>query len=145
MATADEIRTDIAAAREELKSALSEAGANWERAPGSGEGEAAWSAREAAQHVVGAEFFFAGAVCKACGYPGPERPYEGNQPELLDAAAAAAMFDDAVAAADAKIKHVTDSDLAKPRNDDQTVEDFMAFWPLHLRDHAEQIRSATKG
>ena len=44
MATPDELRTALAEARDDLAGALRAAdGSAWERAPESGEGEAAWS------------------------------------------------------------------------------------------------------
>ena len=71
MATPDEARAAIDAAREDLNAAFLEAVGSWQKKPESGEGEDAWSPQEAAAHVLGAEIFFSRAVCKACGYDGP--------------------------------------------------------------------------
>lgn len=142
MPTPDEIRADLAAARSELSAALSAASADtWERKPESGEGEDAWSAREAAQHVIGAELYYANAVCEACGYDGPDSPFEGGL-ELASPAAASAALDQAAAAADSKVQHVTAGDLERSHERMGPLPDVFESWSGHVRDHAAQITAA---
>ena len=142
MPTPDEVRADLSAARSELASALSaSAAATWERKPESGEGEDAWSAREAAQHVVGAELYYAGAVCEACGYDGPESPFADGL-ELATPEQASAALEQAAAAADSKIQYVSESDLAKSHEGMGPLPDVFESWSGHLRDHAAQILAA---
>ena len=142
MPTPDEVRADLSAARDELAAALSAAPADtWERKPESGEGEDAWSAREAAQHVIGAELYYTNAVCEACGYDGPESPFAGGL-ELASPEAANAALTQAAAAADSKIQHVTAGDLERSHERMGPLPDVFESWTGHLRDHAAQITAA---
>lgn len=142
MPTPDEVRSDLGAARTELAAALSASAADtWERKPESGEGEDAWSAREAAQHVIGAELYYAGAVCEACGYDGPESPFAGGL-ELATPAQASAALEQASTAVDSKIQHVSESDLAKSHERMGALPEVFESWSGHLRDHAAQIIAA---
>ena len=142
MPTPDEIRTELAAARGELAAALSAAPADtWERKPESGEGEDAWSAREAAQHVVGAELYYANSVCEACGYDGPDSPFAGGL-ELASPAEANAALVQAAAAADSKIQYISASDLEKQHERMGPLPEVFESWSGHLRDHAAQILAA---
>jgi len=145
MATPDELRAEIAAARDTLRTALhATSQETWEREPaGSTDGEESWSARQTAEHVIGAEIYFTNLVCKACGYPGPDSPFEGGKPSFDTVDAARAAFDQAIAIADSKIKYVTETDLAIAR-DEGTVESLVAFWPQHTREHAAQVNAAGK-
>ena len=143
MPTPDEIRADLGAARSDLAAALrTSAAASWERKPEGGEGEDAWSAREAAQHVIGAEIYYATAVCDACGYAGPDSPFDGRL-ELESPEAAQMALEQAIEAANAKIKYVTETDLAKEHERMGSVLDVFASWTGHVRDHATQIEAAT--
>ena len=142
MPTPDEVRADVAAARAELASALAAAPSDaWERKPESGEGEDAWSAREAAQHVIGAEMYFASAVCEACGYDGPESPFADGL-ELASPEAASAALEQAAAAADSKVQHVTAGDLERSHERMGPLPAIFESWSGHLRDHAAQITAA---
>lgn len=139
MATPVELRAAIAEARTALREAIGVAGANWERQPAGGEGEEAWSARQAAEHVIGTEHFFASAICEACGYDGPESPFGESGPTLLTPAEAQAALAQAIEATDAKIQHVTQGDLAHKHERMGSVAELMAFTAGHIRDHASQI------
>lgn len=142
MPTPDEIRAELSAARNDLAAALSAASTDtWERKPESGEGEDAWSAREAAQHVIGAEIYYTNAVCDACGYDGPDSPFEGGL-ELASPEAAGAALDQAIAAADSKIQHVTAGDLEREHERMGPLPAVFESWTGHLRDHAAQITAA---
>ncbi len=142
MPTPDEVRANLSAARDELAAALSAAPADtWERKPESGEGEDAWSAREAAQHVIGAELYYTNAVCEACGYDGPDSPFAGGL-ELASPAEAGAALTQAIAAADSKIQHVSAGDLERSHERMGPLPDVFESWTGHLRDHAAQITAA---
>jgi hypothetical protein len=138
MATPDELRAAIAEGREILRAALEAAKAgDWERKP-AGEGEAAWSAREVAQHVIPAEAFFATAICMACGYPG----VEFTNRSYASPAEALTALDEVIEITNKKIKYVTDTDLEKAHDRFGNVEGLMKTSAGHLRDHAAQIRAA---
>ncbi len=139
MATPDEMRAAIDAARDELRSAIKGAATFWEKKPATGEGEAAWSPRQAAEHVVAAHVWYANAVCVACGYPGPER----FQPAFATAEEAETGLARAVELSQGKLKHITDKDLLMKHERMGSVEQIMAGDAAHLRDHAAQIRAAT--
>jgi hypothetical protein len=140
MATSDQLRAELAAARTELADALKTAGAAWERAPPSGEGEAAWSPRQAAEHVIGGDIMYASAVCIACGYPGLER----QQFSFESAEDALTGMQEASAIADGRLKYVTETDLEKTNQRGATVEQIMQASAAHFRDHAAQIRAASR-
>ena len=58
--TANGLRADITRAYAEYTTELTDQGPNWEKKPAGGtEGEAAWCAREVAEHLAGACGFFA--------------------------------------------------------------------------------------
>ena len=141
MASPDELRAAIKVGRENLATAIDGSADNWERQPESGEGEEAWSPRQVAEHVIGAQLYFANAGCEACGYDGPENPFDGPL-SLTSPAGAQTALQQASEAADAKIKYVTDDDLAHTHESMGTVEGIMAMDAWHLLDHAYQVRSA---
>jgi hypothetical protein len=137
MPTPDELRAAIAEGRSELKAAISAAAGAWETSPG-GAGEDAWSARQAAEHVIPTEGFFTTAVCKACGYPGLER-ITGSYPTAADALK---HLDDVIEITNKKLKYVTETDLEKRDERFGSAADLMAMSASHLKDHAVQIRAA---
>ncbi|HET9200322.1 MAG TPA: DinB family protein [Dehalococcoidia bacterium] len=143
MATRKELRAEIAEARAILHRAIVESAGSWET-PGLGaEGEEAWSARQALEHCVGAEVFFASAISEACGYPALEL----SRQSLATAADAAEQLSRASAKADGVLQYVTDEDLAKQVAEGQrlagmSVEQIMALAAHHARDHAQQALTA---
>jgi DinB superfamily len=137
MPTPDELRSAIAEGRAALKSAISAAAAGWERVP-AGEGEAGWSARQAAEHVIPTEAFFTTAVCAACGYPGLDE-VKGDYPT---AAAALTHLDTVIESCNKLLKHVSVTDLEKKHEKFGSAQDLMAFNAKHLNEHAAQIRAA---
>jgi hypothetical protein len=141
MASPDEMRAAIKVGRETLGAAIAGSADNWERQPESGEGEDAWSPRQVAEHVIGAQLYFANAVCEACGYEGPESPFDGAL-SLATPADAQTALEQASEAAHAKIKYVTEEDLAHTHESMGTVEGVMASDAYHLLDHAFQLRNA---
>ena len=140
MATPDELRADLAAAKQEFEEALKAAGEGWERKPASGEGEDAWSPRQAAEHCIGADVGYATAVCLACGYPGLER-WQGSYATPEEALAG---FGEARALSEGRLKYVTEKDLAMQNQRGYSVEQMIAANAQHFRDHAAQIRAARK-
>lgn len=138
MATPDELRTAIAEGRAVFRETLANFAGDWERKPEAGEGEDAWSPRQAAQHAIGAEAYFTTSICKACGYPGVEFP----RPDYATPADALRAFEEVVELTNKKLKYVTDTDLAHKDERFGTVEDLMKVNAQHLHDHAAQIRSA---
>ncbi len=143
MTTPKELRQAIVEARAGLQAAFHDAHGAWERKPQGDEGEDAWSPRRVAEHVVGAEVFFASGISQACGAPAVGRPeYDVSTP-----AAAAASLTRLGAIADNVLRHVTDADLAKThvlRVGEMSVEQMMTVLASHAHDHANQIREAAK-
>lgn len=139
MATADELRTQLAEARGEFRAALAGADSYWERQPaGGGEGEESWSPRKVAEHAIGAETYFTSAICKACGYPGVE-PAKDTLPSVEEALQ---EFDRAVEATNGRLKHISEPDLKQPHPRFESVEGLLNTNIEHMRDHAVQIRDA---
>ena len=139
MATPDELRAELAESRKVFRAALGELDASaWEKAPQSGEGEEAWAPRQAAQHAIGAEAFFTTAICTACGYPGVEAP----KPDFATPADAIAGYDSVIELCDKKLKYITEEDLAKPHDRFGSVEGLLTVAASHLRDHAQQMKTA---
>lgn len=138
MPTPDELRADLAAAREEFQSALAGAGDTWEKVPPSPtEGEDSWSPRQVAEHAIGADVYFASEICGACGYPGLElAPLS-----LASPAEALTALDEAAAKSDGRLKYVSDKDLTMQHKSMGSVADVMAISASHFRDHAQQIQT----
>ncbi len=137
MATPDELREQLAAARAEFRSALEQVGDAWEKQPaGGGEGEESWSPRQAAEHAIGTETFFATAVCKACGYPGVDK-VDTNYPTAQDALKA---FDEVVEMCNKKLKHISEGDLQQTHERFGKVEDLLNMNINHMREHAAQMK-----
>lgn len=139
MATAEELRTSISAGQAALREAIAGAGDVWENAPDDGsEGEESWSPRQAAEHVIGSEVFFAGAIAGAIDQSGPERA----ELSLASTEEALAALTAAVAASEQVYAALTDDDLAKEVGSG-TVESLLEIHAGHGLDHAQQIASAS--
>lgn len=138
MATPDELRSALAAARVELRAAIAAAASNWEQAPAEGDGEEAWSARQTAEHAIAAEAYFTTAICEACGYPGVDRVSAAYP----TAEAAIDGHEGVAEMCDKKLRHVTEKDLEMKHERWGTVADLLALSAHHLRDHAAQITRA---
>ena len=135
MPTPDELRAPIAAARAKLEEAIRSAADNWETTlPGD-----EWTARQAAEHVIPSEAFFATAVCTACGYPG----IEFEQRQLASAEEALAALTAVCELSDGRLKHVTREDLEHKHERMGSVADILRFNAEHLEEHAAQIASAS--
>lgn len=141
MATPDELRSDIARARDELRGVLRGVDEDWEKEPESGEGEDVWSARQAAEHVVRAEIFYARMVSTTCGRDAPENPWADAPPALPTPEDALRALDEAASVSDPALELVTDEDLMRPHERWGTIEQILAGDARHLREHAAQIRT----
>lgn len=131
MATPDELRGEIEAARSAFRAALERSDPGWEQRPQGDE----WTRREVAEHAIRADYSFAGwAVTIAGGTPG-ERPELtlGNAGEALQAFAAGSAI------ADPAWAKVQTEDLGREVRPEWTVEAAMELVARHLREHAEQI------
>ena len=142
MPTADELRAGIDGARAALRVAIQTSGAAWDTPKGTADdGEAGWSPRQTAEHVIPSEMMFANGICAACGYDGPDNPLSGTEFATADDAVAAL---DAIAAAfNSKIQYVQDEELGKSASGEgmgaAPVAALMAMATWHLADHAAQI------
>ena len=142
MPTADELRAGIDGGRAALRIAIQTAAGNWETPKGTADdGEAGWSPRQTAEHVIPSEMMFANGICAACGYDGPDNPLSST--EFATAEDALAALDAVAEATNSKIKYVQDEELGKSSGDEGMaavpVAGLMAMNTWHLADHAAQI------
>ena len=142
MPNADELRTSVAAARTVLRTAITASTDNWETPKGTADdGEAGWSPRQVAEHVIPSELMFANGICAACGYDGPENPLSDTS--FASAADALAALDAVAAAADSKVNYVQDEELGKSAGGEGMaavpVAGLMVMDMWHLADHAAQM------
>ncbi len=140
--TANGLRADITRAYAEYTTELTDQGANWEVKPAAGkEGEAAWCAREVAEHLAGSSGFFAGGIAKAIGVTAPAM----QKFELADAHAAIAAMPAAHAGLMGVVNQVQDSQLAAEVEfgplGKTTIGNVVGIVAYHLRDHAAQIKA----
>ena len=143
MATAAELREAIGAALPGLRAAIEGAGEAWERvpppsAPATESGEEDWSPREATEHVVRADYSFAGAIAAAIGGDVPERP----ELALASPAEALAALDRSAAALDAAVAPLTDDQLEAWTRYERPVQWVAELAANHRREHAQQIGAA---
>jgi uncharacterized damage-inducible protein DinB len=135
MASADELRSAVEQARQELRAAIEAAAGRWEESPGGEE----WAAKRVAEHVVGAERGYAGRVATAM----QGRPPERTELQLASAEEALQALEAAGADFSRVVRYVEDRDLKKvPEPGKPDVEAIMRGAADHLREHAEQIRAA---
>ena len=142
MPTADELRAGISGGRAALKAAVAASADNWETAKGAADdGEAGWSPRQVAEHVIPAEMMFANGICAACGYDGPDNPLTST--EFASAGDAIAALDAMEAAFNSKVSYVQDEELVKSAGGEgmgaASVSALMTMATWHLADHAAQM------
>ena len=139
MASADELREAIRGALSPLRSAIEGASEDWERLPDAGDdsGEESWSARQAAEHVIGADYAFARAVDGVLGRDPVERP-ELTLPSAADALAA---LEASSAALDASVAALTDAQLEAETRFGRTVGWVLDLAGAHRLEHAAQIEA----
>lgn len=132
MATADEIRGQIEASRTALRGALEAADAGaWEQPLAGDE----WTPRQAAEHVIGTERYFAGRVADAMLGKAPERP----ELALASPQDALAALEAAVEDANRVIRYVEDRDLTKTAGEDSSIQATLELMATHTAEHATQI------
>ena len=142
MATAAELREGVAGARAALKAAIAASADNWETAKGTADdGEAGWSPRQVAEHVIPSEMMFATGICTACGYDGPENPLTST--EFASAEDAIAALEAVTAAVNSKVNYVQDEELGKAAGGEGMaavpVAGLLTMNTWHLADHAAQM------
>ena len=139
--TAASVLAEIETAHAGYMAELKQAAGGWETKPAAGEGEDAWSARQVAEHIAGANLFFGAGIAEAIGVkaPGLERIALAS---AADAAAKTAETHAALAAVAAK---VSDSQLAMdidhPRLGKQTLGGILGIVIHHYDDHANQLKT----
>jgi hypothetical protein len=122
------------------------AGPHWERKPvGAAEGEAAWCARQVAEHIAMAASYFANGIATAAGIEGPGmRQYQFATAE--DAAKATA---EGQAGFMGVANRLSDAQLATeidhPRLGKQTLGGILTIVAYHYQDHANQLRTLRVG
>lgn len=140
--TAASARDAISRAFDTYIAELEQAGPGWERMPaGSADGEAAWCARQVAEHIAGSGLYFGSGIARLIGVEGP-------QPAAIELASAP------VAVAKTRETHglfmgvanqVQDSQLGlevdHPRLGKQSVGSILGIVAYHLNDHANQLNT----
>ncbi|TAJ18899.1 MAG: hypothetical protein EPO65_08010 [Dehalococcoidia bacterium] len=108
MATAAEMRQQLAANRAAFKEALSALGGKWEQAAPDDE----WTPRKVAEHAIGADVLFSTRCLEAM----QSKPSEWERKPLENLDTALATLDAATAIADRAYRYVEDHDLLKMGN-----------------------------
>jgi hypothetical protein len=125
---------------------LAQAGLGWDKKPeGSADGEAAWCAREVAEHIAGAGAFFGQGIAKAIGVDGPTPA----RISLEDAASAVTETTRTHGLLMAVVSQVTDAQMAieidHPQLGKQTVGSVLGIIQYHIGDHANQLKTLRGG
>ena len=146
MASAEQLREAARAALPPLRAAIEGAGPAWERVPAPGDGpgggdEENWSPRQAAEHVIGADYAFARAIGRALGQEAAERP----ELELPSAREALAALADSSAALAAALAAVTDAELEVETRFGRSVAWVAELAAAHRLEHAGQIEALAAG
>lgn len=142
MPTAAEIRGTIDKNFATYMAELEQVAPVWEKKPeGSGDGEAAWCAREVAEHIAGAGPFFGAGIAQAIGVAGPT-PSRMSFPTQAEAVAgtkaAHSQLMDVVA--QVKDEHMG-MEIDHPRLGKQTLAGILGIVAYHLTDHAGQLKT----
>lgn len=146
MASAGELREAIGAALPALRAAIEGVDAGWERvsrpsAPPAESGEDDWSPREAAEHVIRAEYSFARTIAAALGHDVAERP----EIELASPAEALVALERSAATLDAAMALLTDGQEEVETRYGRPVEWVAELAASHRLEHAGQIRAVSAG
>ena len=161
MSDLSDVRTAIDDGRKQLDQALATCGEHWEEAVLAPEAPEvnpratgdAWTPRQAAEHVIGGNAWFARMVAT-----GLERDAPALEPLSLESADdARAALRAAIEGSDGLLDAVTGDDLANPtglgdgqvdyarsrgREITKSVEGALWMMALHMADHAQQIAGA---
>jgi len=146
MATAAEAKSAIESAFSTYIAELAKAGPVWETKPeGSADGEAAWSARQVAEHIASAGPFFGAGIAQAIGVTGPAVA----QVQLPDASGAVAETTRLHGLLMDVVAQVKDDQIAMeidhPRLGKQTLGGILGIVSHHLGDHANQLKTLRGG
>jgi hypothetical protein len=140
--SAAEIQASISQAFDTYMAELVHAGAVWEKKPdGSADGEAAWCAREVAEHIASSGPFFGAGIAAAIGVPGPTPgrvSLENVEAALAETRRGHGLLMEVVA--QVKDQHV-DQEVEHPRLGKNTVGGFLGIVAYHLNDHAQQLKT----
>lgn len=132
---------EIEAAHAGYMSELKQAESVWETKPVAGEGEEAWSARQVAEHIAGANLFFGAGIAEAIGVTAPAL----EKLSLGSAADATAKTTATHAALSAVAAKVSDAQMAMeidhPRLGKQTLGGILGIVVYHYNDHANQLKT----
>jgi DinB superfamily len=145
-ATAEAMKTNIAAAFDKYIAQLEGTGSVWEKKPtNAAEGEDAWSARQVAEHIAGANTYFGAGIAGIIGVEAPKM----SQPKLSNAAEAVAATRETYGQLNGVVVQVKDDQLGleidHPRLGKQTVGSLLTIVSGHLSDHAQQLESLAGG
>ena len=138
MASLFVLGSSLMESRQILLAAIASASANWERRPASGVGEEAWSARQAAEHVIASDLLFSSRACRSAGKEGLEIT-EHSYATAAEARAGLVKSMGLVASAMLRLK---EGDLAAEDSRWGTVEGVLTHNLNHLREHTAQITAA---
>ncbi len=139
--TAASALADLESAHATYMAELKQAGAVWEAKPAAGEGEEAWCARQVAEHIGGANLYFAAGIANALGSEAPALA----RLELASADVAVAKTTETHAALAGVVATLKDDQLGlefeHPRFGKQTVGGILGIVTYHYNDHANQLKT----
>jgi hypothetical protein len=140
--TAAEAKSAIEAGFDTYIAELEHCGSVWEKKPaGTPDGEAAWCAKQVAEHIAGSGPFFGSGIAQAIGVSGPTPA----QIQLSDSANAVSETKRTHGLLMDVVKQVKDDQLAMeidhPRLGKQTLGGILGIVSYHLNDHANQLKT----
>lgn len=146
MATAAEAKAAIEAAFSGYIAELEQTASVWETKPeASGDGEAAWCARQVAEHIGSSGPFFGMQMATAMGIPGPalgRMTFPDQSLAVTETRHTHSQLMDVVS-------QVKDEHLAMERElpglGKQTVGGMLGIVSYHLNDHAQQLKTLRGG
>lgn len=146
MTTASEIKESIDKNFASYVAELEQSGDVWESKPeGGSEGEAAWCAREVAEHIAGSGPFFGAGIAQAIGVDGPtpaRMAFPTHAEAVSETKRTHGLLMDVVA-------KVTDEHMGQevdhPRLGKQTIGSVLGIVSHHLTDHAGQLKTLRGG
>ena len=120
---------------------LNQAESVWETMPPSGEGEDAWSARQVAEHMAGANLFFGAGIADAIGVTAPKLERFALA-SAADASAKTAETHTALAGVAAQVSETQMAmEIDHPLLGKQTLGGILGIAAHHYTDHANQLKT----
>lgn len=137
MASAQELRQQLAATRAAFREALSANGGKWEDAPSGDD----WTARRIAEHAIGADVLMSTRSFEAM----QSKPSDWENQPLENVDAALARLDAANTISDRAFRYVEDHDLTKMGNPvsegyPKNVEGILQNAIAHMSEHTETLK-----